>query len=294
MVAAPAAAPVAVQSRAMAWIAGGTFRMGDERFYPEEAPVRQATVDGFWIDTCPVTNTEFAIFVAATGHVTLAERVPDAAAYPGVHAAALKPGSAVFRQPRQATSLRRAIWWAWVEGADWRHPEGPGSSLDGRWDHPVVHVAHEDAAAYAAWCGKALPSEAQWECAARGGLHGAAYAWGDEAMPGGRLMANIWRGRFPHENLRGAPGTEAVGRYPPNGHGLHDMIGNVWEWTATADGAVAQGCCGTGQGPRRFVVKGGSFLCADNFCRRYRPAARQGQPADSSAAHIGFRCVRAA
>jgi formylglycine-generating enzyme required for sulfatase activity len=182
-----------------------------------------------------------------------------------------------------------------MEGADWRHPDGPGSSLDGRWDHPVVHVAYADAKAYAAWRGATLPSEAQWEFAARGGLNGAAFAWGGEAMPGGRLMANIWRGCFPHENLRGRPGTEAVGLYPANGHGLHDMIGNVWEWTDTEISDTAGECCGVGgAAARRFIVKGGSFLCADNYCRRYRPAARQAQPADSTTSHIGFRCARAA
>ena len=292
-------APDASTRASMVGIAAGRFRMGEDRFYREERPVRTVEVEGFWIDRHPVTNRAFARFVEATGHVTLAERRPDAALYPGVDPLAVQAGSAVFRQPLRPISLRRPVWWVYVPGASWRHPEGPGSSIDSRAEHPVVHVALCDALAYATWAGATLPTEAQWEYAARGGLDHAVYAWGDELMPAGRLMANIWRGRFPAENLRSTPpGTEPVGGYPANGYGLLDMIGNVWEWTLDAFtiGEPPPECCAHGleARTRRHVLKGGSFLCADNYCRRYRPAARMAQPADSPAANLGFRCVRPA
>jgi formylglycine-generating enzyme len=296
----------------MKWIPRGAFRMGSDRFYPEERPVHQVTVDGFWIDTQPVTNLEFQRFVEVTGYVTLAERAPDSAAYPGVDLALLVPGSLVFHRPPQRVSLSDLrSWWRYVPGACWRHPEGPGSTLDGRAEHPVVHVAYEDAAAYAAWAGKALPTEAEWEFAARGGLDGATYVWGDEFAPGGRMMANTWQGEFPWQNLLtdGFGGTSPVGVFPANGYGLYDMAGNVWEWTSDSftPHQPAKACCvpstpraaappessavSSGQAIPQRVVKGGSHLCAPNYCLRYRPAARQGEAVDTSACHIGFRCV---
>lgn len=294
---------------------GGTFRMGSEEFYPEEGPVHHVALDPFWIDTRPVTVRDFRRFVQATGHVTHAERPPDPALYPDADPALLVAGSLVFRKPPQRVPLadwRR--WWAWVPGADWRHPGGPGTSVKGRDRHPVVHVAHADATAYAAWAGKALPTEAEWEHAARGGLDGARFAWGDEERPGRRLMANHWQGEFPWENrkAKGWEGTSPVATFPPNGFGLYDMAGNTWEWTddffTAAHEAAPSPCCAPrnprsddaaascrpeepgGDFPRR-TIKGGSHLCAPNYCLRYRPAARQGEPVDTTTSHIGFRCV---
>jgi formylglycine-generating enzyme required for sulfatase activity len=294
---------------------GGTFQMGSERFYPEEGPVRQVRVDAFWIDQTPVTNAEFARFVADTGHVTVAEQAPDPADYPGLLAELAQPASAVFEPSPGAPGTGAApAWWELRPGADWRHPTGPKSSLDELWNHPVVHVAYADAEAYAAWAGKALPTEAQWEYAARGGLEDADYAWGDELAPGGAMLANYWQGAFPHENLMldGWARTSPVGCFPPNSFGLYDMIGNVWEWTRDWYGAhrLPKGkspCCAI-ENPRgarrdescdpaageripRKVLKGGSHLCAENYCRRYRPAARHPQPIDTSTSHVGFRCV---
>ncbi|HEV2908270.1 MAG TPA: formylglycine-generating enzyme family protein [Candidatus Eremiobacteraceae bacterium] len=302
----------------MAWIPGGTFTMGSEKFYREEAPVHEASVDGFWIDRHTVTNEDFQKFVAATGHVTLAERLPNPADYPGGLPELLAtPGSVVFAKPDGPVDLRNHYnWWTYVLGADWRHPEGPHSSIDNRKDHPVVHVAWEDVQAYAAWAGKELPTEAEWEFAARGGLDGKIYSWGDEFAPGGKLMANTWQGEFPLENLLrdGFERTAPVGSFAPNGYGLYDMAGNVWQWTtdwflAHAD-AVASACCSAAfKNPRggdqersidprdteiripRKVLKGGSFLCAPNYCLRYRPAARIAQPIDTGTCHVGFRCV---
>ncbi|HET6215000.1 MAG TPA: formylglycine-generating enzyme family protein [Micromonosporaceae bacterium] len=305
----------------MLWIPGGTFTMGSDRHYREEAPAHPVSVDGFWIDRSPVTNAEFTAFVAETGYLTSAERAPDPADYPGADPALLVPASAVFVRPRDKVDLNDAYqWWAYVPGADWRHPRGPGSSLHGLADHPVVHVAWADVAAYAEWAGKELPTEAEWEYAARGGREGADYAWGDELAPGGAYQANTWQGNFPVENLRldGFEWTSPVGAFPANGFGLYDMIGNVWEWTADwyADHhrlvADALSCCGD-PGPRvnprggeraqsldpatpavripRKVMKGGSYLCAPNYCRRYRPAARMPQAIDTSTGHLGFRCV---
>jgi len=302
----------------MAWIEAGEFRMGDERFYPEERPVHRVALDGFWVDLHPVTNRDFARFVAETGHVTFAERPPDPGDYPDASPEQLVPGSIVFRQPAQRVGLgdwRR--WWEWVPGASWRHPDGPGSTIDGREDHPVVHVAHEDAQACARWADKQLPTEAQWEHAARGGLAGAVYAWGDDPEPDGRPMANTWQGEFPWQNLErdGFARTSPVGSFPPNGFGLLDVTGNVWEWTAdwftsrhppdsaspccvptnprvdSPEGAGFQvGQAGAGIPTR--VIKGGSHLCAPNYCLRYRPAARQAEPIDSTTSHIGFRCIK--
>ena len=300
----------------MIWIGGGSFRMGAEQAYPEEAPVRETTVGSFWIDEYAVTNRQFAAFVAATGYRSLAELAPDPAAYPGASPELLKPGGIVFFMPGGRVDLRDVrSRWAYVSGADWRHPDGPASTIDGRERDPVVQVAFADAAAYAAWAGKALPSEAEWEFAARGGLDGAEYCWGDEFNPGGRWMANTWQGRFPYRDLArdGFAGRAPVGSFPPNGFGLYDMAGNVWEWTTDwyTDRRLAEAkaaCCGPGDAqaraqaasyelalpgiriPRR-VIKGGSYLCAPNYCRRYRPAARQPQMIDSGTCHIGFRCV---
>jgi len=286
-------------------VPGGEFRMGSDRFYPEEGPVRTVAVPDLSVDEHPVTNAEFRRFVTATGHVTVAERPPDPADFPGADAADLVPGSLVFTPTEGPVPLDDwTRWWRWVAGADWRHPDGPGSTLHGRDLHPVVHVGYEDAAAYAVWAGRRLPTEAEWEHAARGGLDQAVYAWGDDPEPRGRTMANRWYGRFPWENLspHGFERTSPVRRFPPNGYGLYDVTGNVWEWTSTGwPGAgepaeVPHSCCAP-QAPvltehARRVIKGGSHLCAPSYCLRYRPAARQGQEVRSSTGHVGFRCVR--
>ncbi len=282
----------------MVFIEGGEFSMGAARFYPEERPVRCVAVESFWIDATPVTNVAFARFVAASGYVTVAER--RAESLPG-------GGSNVFVQPNSSVDLADpSQWWQFREGACWRHPLGPASDLTGLENHPVVHIAFEDALAYAAWAGKQLPTEAQWEFAARGGLDGAEYAWGNALAPDGLMLANYWQGEFPTENTLadGWARTSPVATYPGNGYGLHDMIGNVWEWTVDAwsmpRDASAPKCCAGREGarpkdgtsmPERKVIKGGSHLCAINYCQRYRPAARHPQPIRESASHIGFRCV---
>jgi sulfatase modifying factor 1 len=297
----------------MRWIPGGTFLMGSEDFYPEERPPHRVAVDGFWMDERPVTAGEFRRFVRDTGYVSFCERPLDPADYPDADPEVLVPGSLVFRKTAGPVDLRDfRNWWVYVPGAYWKRPEGPGSTINGRDRHPVVHVAHEDAEAYASWAGKELPTEAEWEYAARGGLEGSVFAWGDEHFPSGKPMANSWQGEFPWQNLRldGFEGASPVGSFPPNGYGLYDMTGNVWEWTADfftprhAD-EVEKPCCiprnprvATGEEsfaegetiPRR-VIKGGSYLCAPNYCLRYRPAARQGEALDTSTGHIGFRCV---
>jgi formylglycine-generating enzyme len=300
----------------MVKIPGGTFRMGSDRHYPEEAPVHRVIVDGFDIDVTPVTNGQFKEFVKQTGHVTFAEIPPDPKDYPGALPQMLYAGSLVFSSPARQVDLRDwSQWWSFLKGADWRHPYGPNSSIDGLDDHPVVHVSFADALAYAQWAGKDLPTEAEWEFAARGGLDGAEYAWGDEFMPAGRHRANTWQGVFPRENLNqdGFERTSPVTAFPANGYGLYDMIGNVWEWTSdwyapkhTDDAPKA--CC-IPENPRgpcedasydprqpnikipRKVIKGGSHLCAPNYCRRYRPAARHAEPVDTSTSHVGFRCI---
>ncbi len=221
--------------KAMVWIEGGEFSMGSTDFYPEEQPVRRVAVDGFWMDEHPVTVAEFRRFVKATDHVTWAERAPDAADYPDADPALLEPGSLVFRPTAGPVDLRDwTNWWAWQPGADWRHPEGPGSTLHGRERHPVTHIAYVDAEAYATWAGKDIATEAEWEFAARGGLEGKTYVWGDELTPRGRQMANTWQGEFPWQNLclDGYDRTSPIESYPPNGYGLYDMAGNVWEWTS--------------------------------------------------------------
>ncbi|WP_018479331.1 formylglycine-generating enzyme family protein [Pontibacter roseus] len=300
----------------MVWIPGGTFEMGSNDFYPEEKPVHRVAVDGFWMDKYLVTNAEFSAFVKATGYQTVAERFPNPTDYPGVDPALLVPGSLVFQKPACKVSLKNHLsWWAYVPGTCWKNPEGSTSNLHGREDHPVVHVTHEDAAAYCEWVGKSLPTEAEWEFAARGGLEGAVYTWGDDFTPDGQILANTWQGEFPWHNLQtdGYEGTSPVGAFPANGYGLYDMTGNVWEWTddffrPRHPEDAAKACCvprnpkvstaesgfvqnQPGSNIPKKVLKGGSFLCAPNYCLRYRPAARQGEAIESSASHIGFRCI---
>jgi sulfatase modifying factor 1 len=311
-------APGSPPAKHMVWIPGGEFTMGSGfADYPEEGPPHRVGVDGFWMDEHPVTVSEFRRFVKATNYITVAERPLDPAYYPGADPSLLVPGSLVFhatRGPVDLTNMKN--WWRYVPGACWRHPAGPQSTTGGKERHPVVHVCWEDIEAYAAWAGKALPTEAEWEFAARGGLEGATFCWGDEFAPGGKLMANTWQGEFPWQNLEldGYAGTSPVGSFRPNGYGLFDMAGNVWEWTAdfyttTHETAAQHGCCvphnpriqspdgsydtGAAGGehiPRR-VIKGGSHLCAPNYCLRYRPAARQPQMLDTGMSHIGFRCI---
>ncbi len=298
----------------MVWVPEGSFVMGSDHHYPEEAPAHRTAVPGFWIDRTPVTNAEFQRFVKASGYRTQAELPVDPAAYPGAPADRLLPASIVFSPPSHPVPLNDIQrWWQYVPGADWRHPEGPGSSIRGRERHPVVHVTHADAAAYALWAGKALPSEREWERAAWGGREGCEFAWGDTLHPGGRMLANTWQGEFPHHNSKadGYAGTSPVGSYPANGFGLLDMIGNVWEWTESWYRSghdplqTAEGCCAAAEQARlasiapesahgsspRLVVKGGSHLCAPSYCRRYRPAARMAQGIDTSTSHMGFRCI---
>jgi formylglycine-generating enzyme required for sulfatase activity len=300
----------------MIWIKGGHFRMGSDDHHPEEAPSRVASVDGFWIDSAPVTNRQFERFVRAASWVTTAEREASPLQGAGGQADVMGPASLVFKPPppkRRAHDFTDG--WSFVGGADWRHPTGPGSSTEGMEDHPVVHVSWDDVSAYCAWARTDLPTESEWEYAARGGLEEATYAWGEELSPGDREMANIWHGDFPFEHLTddGWARTSPVASFPANGYGLYDMIGNVWEWTrdwwSTRTGAVsAVRCCsaknrsGGWEGlsddpalahlkiPRR-VLKGGSHLCAENYCGRFRPAARQPMSVDTSASHVGFRCV---
>ena len=300
----------------MVFIPGGTFRMGSDKHYPEEAPVHRVTVGEFRMDRTPVTNRQFKEFVKATGHVTFAEIPPDPKDYPGALPHMLYAGSLVFLPPSRPVDLRNwSEWWTFLKGADWRHPYGPRSKLKGFDNHPVVHVAFADALAYAKWAGKDLPTEAEWEFAARGGLDGAEFAWGDELTPGGKHMANTWQGEFPRQNLcsDGFRGTSPVTAFPPNGYGLQDMIGNVWEWTTDwyshkHEADAPKACC-IPKNPRggpeaasydscqpqiripRKVLKGGSHLCAPNYCRRYRPAARHAEAVDTSTSHVGFRCI---
>jgi formylglycine-generating enzyme required for sulfatase activity len=289
--------------------------MGSDHHYPEEAPAHNVNVGGFWISRCAVTNTEFKRFVDATGYVTLAERPANAADYPGAKPELLAPSSVLFKKPGAPVDLRNHYnWWIYVAGANWKHPRGPASNIRQLMNHPVVHVAFEDADAYARWAGRALPTEAEWEFAARGGLDDVEFAWGNEFMPAGKPMANTWQGDFPWQNLAedGYEWTAPVGSFPPNGYGLYEMTGNVWEWTTDwyqDHGKIRKPCC-TLDNPRgcgdpkesydpltpeikipRRVMKGGSFLCAPNYCRRYRPAARMAQGIDTSTCHLGFRCI---
>lgn len=297
---APLGAPVG-----MSWIEGGVFAMGSQAAYREEAPVRDVTVDGFWIDTLETTNAAFAQFVDETGYVTVAERTPNPDEIPGAPPEMLKPGSAMFRQPASLMSREILQWWIYMPGANWRHPQGPDSSIEGRMHYPVVHIAFEDAQAYADWAGRSLPTEAQWELAARSRSDGSTYAWGEERVPEGKHMANTWQGIFPIQNTSedGYVGASPVGCFPPNAYGVYDLIGNVWEWTAdyyapghdTAETMNPQGPpAEQSHDPRQpgfavRVIKGGSFLCAPNYCMRYRPSARQAQDTGLGSDHIGFR-----
>jgi formylglycine-generating enzyme len=292
----------------MVWIPGGRFWMGaDDSSMPDAEPVHQVRVSGFWMDRSEVTNRQFAQFVAATGYKTGAERVPDAKEIPGAPAESLVPGSIVFTPPAGRVSLENPlVWWRYVAGADWRHPEGPESSIEGKDNHPVVHISWSDATAYAKWAGKRLPTEAEWEYAARGGNARSRYVWGDEFLPGKKWQANIWQGHFPEQNSGddGHARTAPVGSYPANGFGLVDMSGNVWEWCADwyrpeYDKAAVDNPSGPTSSfdpnepgiPKR-VQRGGSFLCSDQYCTRYLPGARgKGEPG-SGASHVGFRCVR--
>ena len=292
---------------------GGSFQMGSTSFYPEEAPVHTATVGAFAVERHPVTNAQFAAFVADTGYITVAERSLDPALYPGVSPGDLLPGALIFVGTAGPVDLNEwRQWWDWSPGANWRAPYGPGSDIAGRDNHPVVQVAYPDAGAYAAWAGRRLPTEAEFEYAAGAGAT-TTYPWGEEPWVDGKLMANTWQGRFPYRNdgALGWIGTSPIGTFPPNEFGLVDMIGNVWEWTTTkysergharpaagADGsgddAPAKSCCPTSAEPNPALIqalKGGSHLCAPEYCHRFRPAARSPQSQDTSTTHIGFRCV---
>ena len=300
----------------MVWIPGGEFSMGSEDFYPEEAPVHRVHVDGFWMDQTPVTASDFRRFVRDTKYVTMAERPLDPEQYPDADPDLLVPGSLVFRKTSGPVPLDDIHnWWEYVPGASWKRPGGKGTTINGRDHHPVVQVALEDVETYASWVGKELPTEAEWELAARGGLEGATFAWGDDHFPEGKARANSWQGEFPWQNLMvdGFEGTSPVGSFPANGYGLYDITGNVWEWTIDwysqkHAGEVEHACC-VPRNPRvelsdasyakgrpgeqipRRVIKGGSHLCAPNYCLRYRPAARQAQMIDTSTGHLGFRCI---
>jgi len=304
-----------MNTQGMRHLPGGEFTMGSDRFYPEERPRRRVSVAGFWIDETPVTNRDFAAFVAATGYRTFAEVAPNPADYPGLPPELARAGSLVFERPRGPVDLKDfRQWWKFRFGAKWSEPLGAGSSIAELLDHPVVHIAYVDAEAYAKWAGKELPTEAEWEYAARGGLQGIEFAWGNELAPNGQMLANFWQGEFPWDNrlLDGWERTSPVRVFPPNGFGLFDMIGNVWEWTADWYSTAAdlpKGSCCTPSNPRggreyesydpctpdvkigRKVIKGGSHLCAPNYCQRYRPAARYPQPIDTSTSHVGFRCI---
>jgi formylglycine-generating enzyme required for sulfatase activity len=297
----------------MVWIPGGEFQMGNDAGAEDEQPRHRVQLSGVWMDSYEVTNAQFAKFVDATNYVTISERQPDPAKYPDAKPENLVPGSAVFVRPEGDVDPFAPFdgphppWWKFVKGANWRHPEGPDSSIDGKENHPVVQIAWDDAVAYAKWAGKRLPTEAEWEYAARGGLDQKTFCWGDEMKPGGKCMANVWQGTFPTTNTveDGFRLTAPVGSFPPNGFGLHDMAGNVWEWCADwySSGyywrsplknppGPAEGSLGDDSGQMQRVRRGGSFLCAENYCRRYLPSARDKNPPDSSANHTGFRCVK--
>jgi sulfatase modifying factor 1 len=291
---------------------GGTFVMGNDRGAPDEAPAHEVTLAGFWVEKTEVTNGRFAAFVKATGYKTIAERKPDRSKYPDAPASALVSGSAVFvpvacsTDPRTWPNPAVPPWWEYRPGANWRHPDGPGSSIQGKREHPVVHIAWDDAVAYCKWAGKRLPTEAEWEFAARGGLKQQEFCWGTAKQgDGGKWYANTFQGDFPagDTGADGHVGVAPVAQYPPNGYGLHDMSGNVWEWCHDFyDGEYyARSPRENPQGPdvgevegnqMLRVRRGGSYLCADGYCRRYLPSPRDKNPADSGASHTGFRCVK--
>ena len=289
----------------MVWVPGGSFVMGSNAHYPEERPAHPRRVDGFWMDRTAVTNAEFARFVAETGYVTTAELPPDAAEAAALAPALRHAGSLVFHKTDGPVPLDDvAQWWRFVPGASWRHPRGPGSDIAGDGALPVVHVSAGDALAYAHWAGKDLPDEAEWEYAARGGCpDDQIWSWGHHLTDDGRPMANTWQGEFPWQDLAldGYAGIAPADSFAPNGYGLYNMIGNVWEWTTgrfRSDHMAQKSCCSLGRdgtdgpGAERLVIKGGSHLCAPNYCRRYRPAARTPQQATATTNHIGFRCIR--
>jgi len=300
----------------MIWMPGSTLRTGSDKHYPEEAPARRVSVNGFWIDRTPVTNRQFKEFVSAAGHGTLAEIPPGLKNYPGALPDMLYTGSLVLTPPGRPIDLKNwGQWWNFTKGADWRHPYGPKSNVNAPDSHSVVRVAYCDAFAHAKWAGKELQTEAEWEFAPRGGFDGAEFAWGDEFAPSGQPMANTWHGNFPHEKIYadGFERTSPVTVFPPNGYGVYDMIGNVWAWTtdwwSARHPADAPKVCCVPENPRggreedsydpcrpaiqipRKVIKGGSHLCAPNYCRRYRPAARHTEPVDTSTSDLGFRCI---
>ncbi len=309
-----AAAQSATAPAGMVWVPGGTFWMGsDEPEFPDARPWHEVQVDGFWMDRTEVTNAQFAAFVKATGYVTIAERKPRPEDFPGAPPENLVAGSVVFTPPAGPVPLDSHYrWWSYVEGANWRHPTGPGSDLAGKDQHPVVHIAYADALAYCRWAGKRLPTEAEFEYAARGGLDRARYVWGEEFQPGGRFMANTFQGHFPDTNTAedGYVTTAPVGSFLPNGYGLVDMAGNVWEWTSdwyqpdyytalAATGKVARNPQGPGSsfdpsepGVAKRVHRGGSFLCNDQYCSRYCPGGRGKGELDTGTNHLGFRCVK--
>lgn len=299
-------AVVASAADSMVWIPGGTFWMGSAEGNPDERPSHKVTVAGFWMDRTEVTNDEFDRFVRATGYVTVAERKPEDV--PGAPPEFLAPGSIVFQPPAgEVSGADPTLWWKWVPGANWRHPEGPGSNLEGRGKHPVVHVCWHDATRYARWAGKRLPTEAEWEYASRGGLDRKRYAWGDDLQPSGRWAANIWQGRFPVQDTGadGFRGTAPAGRFAPNGYGLFDMAGNVWEWCSdwyrpdyyrvspavNPHGPKASFDPAEPAIPKK-VLRGGSYLCSDQYCTGYRPSARMKSSPDTGLSHTGFRCVK--
>lgn len=297
------------ETNGMVWIPSGTFLMGSDQGQSDESPAHEVTVNGFWMDKTEVTNEQFEKFVEATGYVTVAERKPDPSQFPGADPELLVPGSVVFSPSEEDVGLaNHYAWWQYVPGANWRHPEGPGSSIADRKNHPVVHVAYEDAVAYAKWAGKRLPTEAEWEYAARGGLDRKRYVWGDEKEPGGKSLANIWQGDFPRENTAadGFAATAPIAQFQPNGFGLYDMAGNVWEWCADwyHPEYYAQSERLNPQGPPesfdpqepgmpKRVIRGGSYLCSDVYCIGYRPSARMKSAQDTGLSHTGFRCVKA-
>jgi sulfatase modifying factor 1 len=301
-------APAPVNTNEMVWIPPGTFWMGSESGQADERPLHQVTLDGYWIDKTEVTIEEFEKFTKVTGYVTMAERKPDPRDFPGADPALLVPGAMVFSPPPGVVSLRNPMaWWKYVPGANWRHPEGPDSNVKGREKYPVVEVCWEDAVSYARWCGKRLPTEAEWEYAARGGLEKKLFDWGDVKVPNGRWQANIWQGRFPNQNTMddGFKGTAPVGSFPENGYGLYDMAGNVWEWCADfyAPDYYANSPKKNPQGPAasfdpnepgivKRVLRGGSYLCSDVYCSGYRPGTRMKSTPDTGLSHTGFRCVQ--
>ena len=308
----------------MAWIPGGEFSMGSEdptslscggkNPMADARPVIRVAVDAFWMDKTEVTNAQFAAFVAATGYKTIAEIAPTKEEFPTAPPENLVAGSTVFTPSPNPISLEDYFqWWRYEKGADWRHPEGPQSDIKGKDNYPVVQVAYPDAVAYAKWAGKRLPTEAEWEFAARGGLSGSVYAWGNELNPGGKFMANTWQGRFPvkDEGKDGFPGLAPVAQFPPNGYGLHDESGNAWEWVsdwyrpdAYARLKLAGGVAKNPAGPaspydpaepteKKRVHRGGSFLCTDQYCTRYMVGTRGKGEANTASNHVGFRCVKA-